>query len=48
VDGLQITVLAFGQYPIDKFTGPIPWSLEPGTFKKMKVEPSSLVSYKSD
>jgi len=48
VEGLQITVLAFGKYAIDEYNGIIPWMLETGKFNKMLVVSSTNVAYKAD
>lgn len=44
-DNLDITILAFGDYKINTYSGIIPWELTAGTFNKLLVHPSSLVAY---
>jgi hypothetical protein len=48
VDGLQITIYAFGKYAIDEYDGIIPWTLGTGKFSKMIVISSTNVAYKAD
>ena len=48
IEGLKVTVNAFGRYAVDDFEGPVGWIPIQGTFLEAKVKTSSQVSYKED
>ena len=48
VEGLTITIYAFGQYAIDEFEGGVNWMPLPGTSLKTSIISTSLIAYEND
>lgn len=48
VEGVTITIYAFGKYAIDEYVGGLGWLPRPGTSLKTQIISTSLIAYEND